>query len=686
MAEKVGVYICHCGSNIAGTVDCEAAAKWAGENVADVTVARDYKFMCSSLGQGLIEDDIREKGLTRVVVAACSPHLHEKTFRRACTNAGLNPYLMQMCNVREHVSWVNTDKAAGTEKVKALISAAVARVKEQEPLEAMQVPVNKATLVVGGGIAGLQATLELADAGYPVYLVEREPSIGGHMAQFDKTFPTLDCSACILTPKMSEAGQHEHVTLLTYSELEEVSGSVGAFHVKIRKRARSIKETICTGCGNCIDKCPKKVVDTEFEAGMGTRKAIYMPFPQAVPKKPVIDRDNCIWFTKGKCRNCEKVCQLAAIDYEQKDEILELDVGNIILATGWKLFDCSQIPQYGYGRLANVYTSMEFERLCNAAGPTNGKIVLRDGKTEPKSVAIVHCVGSRDKHYNEHCSAICCMAALKFGHLVLEKTGAKVYSFYIDMRTNQKMYEEFYGRLLEEGMQFIRGRVAEVTDAIRGPGEQGKLIVQAEDTLLGRQQRIPVDMVILMGALEPQADAKELGLKCGISCSQAGWFTERHPKLDPVATMTDGVFVAGACQGAKDIPAAVAQGAAAAARVMGMITKGTVHIEPIVAAINEEACSGCRICNTMCPYSAIDYDPEKDVSRVNTSLCKGCGTCIPACPAQAIVGSHFTNRQINAEIEGILWDANVGPVVDRPMAEVVPAAAAVAAQPGKVHA
>ena len=658
MAEKVGVYLCHCGSNIAGMVDVEAVAKWAGANLQDVAVSRDYKFMCSSLGQSMIEEDIKKEKLTRVVVAACSPHLHEKTFRRACQNAGMNPYLCQMSNVREHVSWVSKDKAAATEKVKALVSAAVRRVKEQQPLEPMYVKVKPATLVVGGGIAGLQATLELADAGYHVYLVEREPSIGGHMAQFDKTFPTLDCSACILTPKMSEVGQHENVTLLTYSELEEVTGSVGNFKVKIRKRARCVNEKLCTGCGICSEKCPRKVIDDVFEAGLGYRKAIYTPFPQAVPRIPVIDRATCIWFERGKCRACEKLCPTGAIDFEQQDEIVELEVGNIIIATGWKLFDCAKIPQYGYGRLANVFTNMEFERLCNAAGPTGGKILLRDGKTEPHEIAIVHCVGSRDVRHNEHCSAVCCMAALKFGHLVLEKTNAKCYSFYIDMRTNQKGYEEFYQRLLEEGMVFVRGKVAEVTDAARKPEEQGKLIVQVEDTLVGKQQRIPVDMVVLMGALQPQADAKEFGLKCGISCSMAGWYTERHPKLDPVATMTDGVFVAGVCQGPKDIPASVAQGAAAAARIQGMITKGEVMIEPIVASINEEACSGCRICNNLCPFNAIEFDEEKKVSRVVTALCKGCGTCVAACPAGVITGAHFNNRQILAEIGGALWDAS----------------------------
>ncbi|MDF1499459.1 MAG: CoB--CoM heterodisulfide reductase iron-sulfur subunit A family protein [Anaerolineales bacterium] len=656
MSEKVGVYICHCGSNIAGMVDVEEVARWAGENLNDVAVSRDYKFMCSSLGQELIEEDIKNEGLTRVVVGACSPHLHEKTFRNACEKGGLNPYLCQMASLREQISWVSTDKDRATEKSKALISGAVERVKLHEELQPTEVPVNPNTLVVGAGIAGIQSALELADAGHHVYLVEREPSIGGHMAQFDKTFPTLDCAACILTPRMSEVGDHPNITLLSYSEVEEVTGYVGNFHARLRKKARYVNEEDCTGCGICIEKCPKKVVDDVFEAGLGYRKAIYRPFPQAVPKFPVIDTESCIYFERGTCKACEKFCPTDAIDFEQKDTYIDLDVGNIVLATGYQIFDPTKIPQYGYGRLANVFTSLEFERLCNAAGPTEGKVVLRDGVTEPESVAIVHCVGSRDKRFNPHCSAICCMSALKFGHLVMEKTGAEVYSFYIDMRPIAKGYEEFYDRLLEEGMHFIRGRVAEVTDAARKPGEEGKLIVQAEDTLIGRQRRVPVDMVILMSALEPQSDARDVALQFGISCSMKGWFTERHPKLDPVATMTDGVFIAGTCQGPKDIPDSVAQGAAAAARVQGMVTIGTVEIEPVVATIHEELCSGCRICNTLCPFNAIDYDAEKEVSVINQALCKGCGTCIAACPAQAISGAHFSNGQILAELQGLLYD------------------------------
>lgn len=660
MAERVGVYVCHCGSNIGGVVDCPNVAEWAGENVKDVVVAKDYQFMCSSLGQSMIEEDIKEKGLTRVVVAACSPHLHERTFRRACSNAGLNPYLFQMSNVREHVSWVTRDKAAATEKVKSLVSGAVERVKQQQPLKPQKVKVNPTTLVVGGGIAGCTAAIELADAGYPVVMVEREPSIGGHMAQFDKTFPTLDCAACILTPKMSDVGQHDNVKLMTYAELESVSGSVGNFHVKIRQKARYVNEGPCTGCGLCVEKCPRKVVDNVYEAGIGYRKAIYTPFPQAVPKIPVIDADSCIYFERGACGACQKLCPTDAIDFEQQDEIVELDVGNIVVATGYDYFDCRRVPQFGYGRLANVFTSLEFERMCNASGPTGGKVTLRDGVTEPKSVAIVHCVGSRDHNYNRYCSSICCMAALKFGHLVMEKSDAEVYSFYIDMRTPAKDYEEFYERLQEEGMHFVRGRVAEVTDAARMPGEEGKLIIQAEDTLLGKQRRIPVDMVILMGALEPRTDARDLGLKVGISCSMAGYYTERHPKLDPVATMTDGVFIAGCCQGPKDIPTSVAQGAAAAARIQNMIARGEVEIEPVVASIEAERCSGCRICNNLCPFNAIDFDAENMVSSVITALCKGCGTCVAACPAQAISGAHFSNEQIFAELDGLLWDAHEG--------------------------
>jgi heterodisulfide reductase subunit A len=654
--EKIGVYICHCGHNIASTVDVEEVANWA-ENIPNVTVSKDYKFMCSSLGQELVEEDIKEQGLTRVVVAACSPHMHEPTFRGACSRAGLNPYLFEMANIREHASWVHKeDKHAATEKAKSIVSGAISRAEKLEPLEPFRAPINEVTLVVGGGIAGINTALEIANSGHKVILVEREPSIGGHMAQFDKTFPTLDCAACILTPKMFDVGMHKNIELMTYSEVEKVDGYVGNFTVRIRKKARKINTDLCTGCGDCWERCPAKVVDYVYEAGLGYRTAVYRPFPQAVPKYPVIDTESCIYFKNGRCKACQKFCPTDAIDFEEEDEFIIATVGNIVLATGYDLFDPRRLPQYGYSRLANVFTSMEFERMTNASGPTSGKVVLRDGVTEPQSVAILHCIGSRDKNTNEYCSATCCMAALKFAHLVKEKTHAEVYNFYIDMRTAFKDYEKFYNRLLQEGTHFIRGRAAEVTDAARMPGEEGKLIVQAEDTLIGKQRRVPVDMVILMSGLEPRHDAHEVSHRFGIGCSDAGFFTEKHPKLDPVATMNEGIFIAGACQGPKDIPASVGQGAAAAARVLSLIGQKEVEIEPIRAQIDEDRCSGCRICNNLCPYNAIDYLEDLAVSRVNPALCKGCGTCVAACPSQVIEGQHYTFDSIMSQIDGLLWD------------------------------
>ncbi len=656
--ERIGVYVCHCGSNISQTVDVEQVSMWAGEELEErgVVVSRDYKFMCSNLGQELIEDDIKEKGLTRVVVAACSPHLHEETFRTACGRAGLNRYLCELVSIREQVSWVHTDKAVATEKAMSVVSGGVERVAHHEPLEPLHVPIHPATLIVGAGIAGIQAALEIADSGFPVYLVEREPSIGGHMAQFDKTFPTLDCSACILTPKMVSVNTHPNITLLSWSEVERVDGYVGNFTATIRKKARYIVEDVCTGCGICIEKCPKSVIDETYEVGLGYRKAVYRPFPQAVPKYPVIDTESCIYFERGKCKACQIFCPTTpkAIDFEQEDEIMQVEVGNIILSTGYQLFDARRIPEYGYGRLANVFTSLEFERMCNASGPTNGQVLLRDGVTEPKSVAIIHCVGSRNRNYNKHCSVICCMSSLKFAHLVKERTGAEVHNFYIDMRTAFKDYDEFYLKVLEEGVHFVRGRVAEVTDAARLPGEENKLIVQAEDTFIGKQRRVPVDMVILAAALEPQADSKGVAHKFGISCSADGWFTEKHPKLDPVATMTEGVFVAGCAQGPKDIPASVSQGAAAAARVLGRIQQGELALEPVRASVIAEKCSGCRICNNLCPFYAITFDEARGVTEINAALCQGCGTCVSACPSGAITGTQFSNEQVLAQLDGLL--------------------------------
>ncbi len=659
--ERIGVYVCHCGSNIAGVVNVPDVAHFAAEALKGrgVVVARDYHFMCSTPGQELIEKDIRENGLTRVVVAACSPHLHEQTFRTACGRAGLNPYLCELASIREHVSWVHTDKSAATAKAKAVVTGAVERVRHNRPLEPIRVPIDATTLVVGGGIAGIQAALEIADAGYEVHLVEREPSLGGHMAQFDKTYPTLDCAACILTPRMAAVGSHPHIHLHTWSEVQKVEGYVGNFTVTVRKKPRYVKEDICTGCGICVEKCPVLVQDNVYGAGLSYRKAVYTPFAQAVPNVPVMDPETCIYFLKGRsgCKACEKFCPTEpnSIDFNQQPEYLTLRVGNIVLATGFDLFDARRIPQYGYGRLPNVFTNLELERMCNAAGPTEGRITLRDGKTAPRAVGIVHCVGSRDRNYNRYCSSVCCMQSVKLAHLVKERTNAEVYDFYIDMRTPFKDYDEFYQRVLEEGVHFVRGKVAEVSATPRGPEEEaGQLYVQVEDTLVGQQRRIPVDMVVLAAGLEPRRDAKQVAHIFGISCSANGWFMEKHPKLDPVATMTEGVFLAGCAQGPKDIPASVSQGAAASARILTRISQGELALEPVRASVIEERCSGCRICNGLCPFNAISFDAERGVSEVNSALCQGCGTCVAACPAGAIQGSGFSNEQILAQIEGLL--------------------------------
>jgi heterodisulfide reductase subunit A len=651
---------------------------WAAERLADngVVVARDYPFMCSSPGQELIQDDIRELGLERVVVAACSPHMHEKTFRGACQEAGLNPYLCELVSIREQVSWVHTDRAAATAKAKAVVAGGVLRVGEQVPLEPLRVPINEATLVVGGGIAGISAALEIADAGFPVHLVERQPSIGGHMAQFDKTFPTLDCAACILTPKMVTAGAHPNITLHTWSEVSDVSGYVGNFTVKVLHRPRYVDTDLCTGCGICQEKCPAVVVDPAYEAGIGYRKAIYRPFPQAVPKYPVLDPAACIYFERGTCRACEKLCPTKAIRLDQQPEEVTLQVGNIVIATGFEPFDARRVEQYGYGRLANVFTSLEFERMSNASGPTSGHIVLRDGVTQPRSVAIVHCVGSRDANFNRYCSAICCMQSMKFAHLVREHTDAEVYEFYIDIRAPGKASDEFYERVQAEGTHFIRGRVAEVTDVLRWPEEaaqDGRLIVQVEDTLAACQRRIPVDMVILSVGLEPQPDAHEIARRFGITCSSDGWIIERHPKLDPVATMTEGVFAAGCALGPRDIPASVASGAAAAARILGRIQQREMALEPLQAVIDTERCSGCRICNDLCPFSAITFDEARAVTEVNPALCQGCGVCVAACPANAITATGFTNDQIMGQIAGLLTYDNGGAAADHKREAAVPA-------------
>ena len=653
---RIGVYICHCGSNIGAVVNCPAVAEYAA-GLPHVAVSRDYKYMCSDPGQELIIQDIREHKLDRVVVASCSPLLHEHTFREALAHAGLNSFFLQMVNIREHDSWVHSDHAAATAKAQDLVRAAVRRVVLHKPLERRQVDIDASVLVVGGGIAGIHAALTLANAGKKVYLVEREPSIGGHMAKFDKTFPTMDCAACILTPKMTQVRSHKNITLWTLSEVSQVSGYVGNYEVKVKRWPRYVLEDACIGCQECIEACVFKQGKTEdeFNEKLSKRKPIYIPFPQAVPQMVLIDPDNCIQFKSGRCKKtCVEACgERKAIRFDQQEAIETIKVGAIILATGFKTFDAKRIPDYGYGVYPNVYTSLEVERLVNASGPTAGEIVLRDGST-PKAVGIIHCVGSRDERTNRHCSRVCCMYSLKLAHLIKEHTGAEVFNFYIDMRTPGKGFEEFYQQLLNEGVHMVRGRVAEVADWALDPSEEGKLVLRVEDTLAGFARRIPVDMVVLSVGLEPQEDADEVRRLFNISCSPGGFFLERHPKLAPVSTFTDGIFLAGCCQGPKDIPDTVAQAGAAAAEALALIDAGHVEMEPNTAHVIEEECSGCKTCLPMCPYSAITFKEEEHHAWINEVLCKGCGTCVAACPSGSIVQNLFEDEEIYEEIKGVL--------------------------------
>ncbi len=654
---RIGVYVCHCGSNIAGMVDVEQLTQFA-ESLPHVILARDYKYMCSDPGQELIRRDIAQHSLNRIVVSACSPLLHEKTFRRAAEAAGLNPFLVQIANIREHVAWVTDDHAHATAKAKAHLAAAVRRVAGHERLDRHAVTILPRVLVVGAGIAGIQTALTLAHAGKHVILVEREPTIGGHMAMFDKTFPTLDCAACILTPKMTAVKDDPNITLLTYSDVESIHGSVGNYHVTVRRRPRYIQEDLCVGCLQCIEACVfeyGKFANT-FDQGLSKHKPVYVPFPQAVPLVPVIDPEACIELKTGRCKKaCAEACaERAAIDFHQEEWTEEYDVGTIIVTTGYRPFDPSVIRHYGYGQYDNVYTGLEVERLLNAAGPTGGKVTMRDGRT-PKHVGIVHCVGGRDHHFHSYCSRVCCMFALKLALLVREKTGAEVTDFYIDMRAPGKGFEEFYERVQLAGVNFVRGKVGDVSPALEDEKESSpELIVQVDDTLLGAVREVPVDMLILANALEPADGADDVRRLFGISCSTEGFFLEKHPKLAPVNTANDGVFLAGACQGPKDIPDTVAQADAAAAQALALIDCGQIDLEPNTAWIDDAICSGCKTCIPLCPYNAIRRDEEKLVAVIDEALCKGCGVCVAACPSGAAQQHLFTDSQVYDEIEGIL--------------------------------
>ena len=578
--QRIGVFVCHCGTNIAGTVDVKSVAE-ALKNEPGVVFSTDYQYMCSQAGQDMIKNAVKEHSLTGIVVCSCSPRMHEATFRKTAAAAGINPYMVEIANIREQCSWVHKEMPIGTEKAIILGKAAVAKVNLNAPLTPGESPVTKRALVIGGGIAGIQTALDIADAGFPVDIVETKPTIGGKMAQLDKTFPTLDCAACILTPKMVDVAQNEKIRIFSYSEVTDVSGFVGNFDVKIKRKARFVKEDVCTGCGACTEKCPQKKVPNEFNLGMDNRRAIYIPFAQAVPKVATIDPNYCMMLKNGKCGLCAKVCTAGAIDYNAKDEIIEERYGAIVAATGFNPISMDKFDEFAYSQSKDVITSLELERLMNAAGPTGGTLLRPSDNEHPHTIVFVQCVGSRceacAQKGKEYCSKICCMYTAKHAMLIRDKyPDTDVYVFYIDVRTPGKNFDEFYRRAVEEyGVHYIKGMVGKVSP-------EGKVLkVQASDLIDGKQLHIDADLVVLAAAIEPDKSARPLATMLTASMDTNDFFTEAHPKLRPVESPTAGVFLSGACQGPKDIPETVSQAGAAASKVIGLLCKDKLVGQPV---------------------------------------------------------------------------------------------------------
>ena len=661
--QRIGVFVCHCGTNIAGTVDVKAVAA-ALSHEPGVVFSTDYQYMCSQAGQNMIKDAIAEHKLSGIVVCSCSPRMHEATFRKTAAGAGLNPYMVEIANIREQCSWVHKDMPTGTEKAIILGKAAVAKVNLNAPLTPGESSVTKRVLVIGGGIAGIQTALDIADAGFPVDIVEAKPTIGGKMAQLDKTFPTLDCAACILTPKMVDVAQNEKIRIFSYSEVTAVKGFVGNFDVTIKRKARYVKEEICTGCGLCTEKCPQKKVPNEFNLGMNNRSAIYIPFAQAVPKVATIDPNYCMMLKNGKCGVCSKVCGAGAIDYKAKDEFVEEKYGAIVVATGFNPISMEKFDEFAYSQSKDVITSLELERLMNAAGPTGGTLLRPSDGKHPHTIVFVQCVGSRcaacaDKG-KEYCSKICCMYTAKHAMLIRDKyPDTEVYVFYIDVRTPGKNFDEFYRRAVEEyGVHYIKGMVGKVSP------EGDKLKVQGSDLIYGNQLHIDADLVVLAAAIEPDKSARRLATMLTASMDTNDFFTEAHPKLRPVESPTAGVFLSGTCQGPKDIPETVSQAGAAASKVIGLLCKDKLTGNPCVAHSDEMMCNGCSTCEKVCPYGAITYIEKefrmpdrttkiRRVASVNEAVCQGCGACTVACMSGAMDLRGFTSRQIMAEVDAI---------------------------------
>jgi len=646
--KRVGVFVCHCGLNIAGTVRVSEVVDQASKT-PDVVIAADHRYLCSEPGQTLIKDSIKQHRLDAIVVAACSPAMHEVTFRNTARAAGLNRHQCEMANIREQCSWVHDDIEKATEKAHVILRQIIEKVKLNEPLDPIIVPVTRRALVIGGGVAGIRSALDIAGSGYQVYLVEKTGSIGGRMAQLSETYPTLDCSICILGPLMVEAFRNPNIKILRLSEVEDVKGYVGNFKVRVRQEPVYVDETKCNMCAECAKVCPAEVPN-EFDSELTWRKAVYIPFAQAVPPVYVLDAKSCLGLLPQACGECKKACDklgMSCINLDALPEIHELEVGAIISATGYELFDATRLTEYGYGIFPDVMTSLEFERMLSASGPTSGTIRRPSDGRIPKEVVFIQCAGQREPETAlAYCSKICCMYTARHAMLFHHKVpDGQAYVFYMDIRAGGKGYEEFVKRCQEEGgLLYLRGRVAKVYE------EKGKLVVKGIDTLSGKIVEIHADLVVLALGMVPSRGSRELANILKASVDENGFFAEAHPKLRPLESATAGIFVAGAGQAPKDIPETVAQASGAACKALNLLSSPTLEREPTVARIVNELCSGCGICIPACPFEALSLNRERRVAEVAEAVCEGCGTCIASCPSGALSLRNLTDTQIIAMI------------------------------------
>lgn len=650
MEKRIGVFICECGPNIKDAINLDEIESFI-KSLDDTVLTKVFNFLCSEEGKKIIKEDIQKHYLTHIVIAGCSPKEHEITFRKVLIESGINPFLLQIANIREQCAWVVSDKRHATKKAKAIISSAIKRIRLHEPLEIKEINCNSDVLVVGAGVAGISSALALAQKNRKAYLIERLPYIGGKVTKYEKVFPDMECTSCMLDPFLDQVLNNENIELLTLSEVQEVLGYFGNFFVKVRKMQRFVDENTCIGCGACSEVCPVKVRN-EYNEGLDLRKAIYIPFAGALPHIALIDKEHCLHLQGKECNACQKTCPFGSINFDDKEQVRELNVGAIVVATGFDTFNPKKAPQYGYDIIEDVYTSTEFERILNSDGPTGGKILLKSGKA-PKRIAIVHCVGSRTKRFHEYCSGICCMYSLKFAHQIKEQLPrASITEFYSDFCLPGKVSQKFFNKVAD--MKKINFIQLKMPDSIKVVQKKRRIFIQYED-IHGEKKESAFDMVILSVAVEPYSDAKDMAEIFGISQDNEGFFKEERRYLSPVSTNIWGIFIAGCAKGPKDIQSAVAEGQASAGNILSILIPGEkLILEPVVAEVDEESCSGCKTCISLCTYKAITCDHPSPLIKINELLCRGCGICVASCPSGAIKARHFTDEQIIEEVKGLL--------------------------------